>query len=95
MKNKSAGSINFHPSIEASTCITMSEQKIWLQQEARKAPQLRNMEKIKQLLKVTYPLQRDFLVSKIPRSINLIITEWPLLFEFQHLIDHFKHLCSI
>lgn len=95
LKNKSAGSINFHPSIEASLCITLSEQKNWLQQEARKAPQLRNVEKIKESSKDTYSLQREFLVSKVPPTINSIKTEWPLLLEYQQVIDHFKHLCSV
>lgn len=93
LKNKSAGAINFMPPIiDEENDINM---KNWLQNECRKVQKQRNNAKVTKLALSTFNLQRHFFSTKTPPSINKVKEEWPVLLEYQNLINHFKKLCDI
>lgn len=93
-KNKKAGCLNYKPK-KSLTGKEVSQIKNWLQIEFKKVPLHRDIPKLEKYLLDTYAEQRDFLLQMPLPTIDTLISEWPLLFEFKYLTQHFKTLCGL
>jgi len=92
-RHDSYGCVNYCPELKDDESETaMDAYRLWLIAEHEKRDW--DEESVTSRMLSTYYLQRKYILTE-DKSVNDLKEEWPFLFEYKHLLDHFFHLMQV